>query len=115
MNARNQKDEKKKTALLSACSKGHLDIVKLLLDAGAEAGLKAVDTETSAMHHAAKGGHIEVAKLLLDRGFNAEEEAVAKWKPLHYAALHNRIEMIDLLLERYASILFIRPSLPPFP
>jgi ankyrin repeat protein len=104
VNARNQKDEKKKTAILSACSRGYADIVELLLDNGADGMIKANDTETTAMHHAAKGGNVEVGRLLLKRGYKADEEAIAKWQPIHYASLHAKIDMIDLLLDKFAFV-----------
>lgn len=55
------------TALMLACCGGHEDIVKLLIDSGADLELQNESGHTPLME-AASGGHVEVAKILLENG-----------------------------------------------
>ena len=58
------------TALHGAAGKGHVDIVRMLLDANANVNKPRKDG-TTALHYAAAGGHLDVVKLLLQRGAQA--------------------------------------------
>ena len=55
------------TALIYACCGGSEDVVKVLLDHGAEIECHNENGHTPLME-AASGGHVEVAKLLLGSG-----------------------------------------------
>lgn len=55
------------TALMLACCGGHEDIVKLLIEAGADLELQNESGHTPLME-AASGGHVGVAKILLENG-----------------------------------------------
>ncbi|KAH8598510.1 ankyrin repeat-containing domain protein, partial [Bisporella sp. PMI_857] len=55
------------TALNSASGNGRVDVVKLLLDNGADAAIPNKDGWTP-LNSASKNGHIDVVKLLLDNG-----------------------------------------------
>ena len=55
------------TALIYACCGGYEDVVKVLLDHGAEIESHNENGHTPLME-AASGGHVNVAKLLLERG-----------------------------------------------
>lgn len=65
----NDRDYAGNTALHDAALKGHLDIVRLLLDNGAIIDIRsgAADLDTPLID-AASRGHLEVVKFLLDRG-----------------------------------------------
>ena len=66
------------TALMGACIKGKLDVVKLLLDHGAE-----INPEGwTPLHYAAFEGRTEVLKYLIDKG--SKKDAIA---PNGYSAL----------------------------
>lgn len=60
-------NEFKESALTLACYKGHLNMVKFLLDAGADQEHKTDEMHTALME-ASMDGHVEVARLLLDSG-----------------------------------------------
>ena len=61
----NEKDENGMTALQRSCVHGHIDIVRLLLDHGAD--MEVTDENGwTALHYGASGGHVEVVTLLLN-------------------------------------------------
>lgn len=60
-------NEFKESALTLACYKGHLDMVRFLLLAGADQEHKTDEMHTALME-ASMDGHVEVARLLLDSG-----------------------------------------------
>ena len=57
----------KESALTLACYKGHLEMVRFLLEAGADQEHKTDEMHTALME-ASMDGHVEVARLLLDSG-----------------------------------------------
>lgn len=56
------------TPLHYAAHRGYLEIVQLLLTAGADVMAREGSSDTIALHWAAEGGHLEVARLLVDHG-----------------------------------------------
>lgn len=59
------------TLLHFACIKSKYEIVKLLLDNGADPNVRNIKGET-ALHSAAKSGNLDVVKLILETGINKE-------------------------------------------
>lgn len=59
------------TALSFACDKGHAEVVKLLLERGANPNVKDTFYESDPMTWAAYNGHTEVVKLLIGAGVEA--------------------------------------------
>ena len=57
------------TALMLASDKGHLKVVKLLLEKGANANAQNNNGETALMV-ASEKGHLEIVKLLIEKGAN---------------------------------------------
>jgi ankyrin repeat protein len=60
-------NEFKESALTLACYKGHLEMVRFLLEAGTDQEHKTDEMHTALME-ASMDGHVEVARLLLDSG-----------------------------------------------
>ena len=61
---------KGQTPLMFAAMKGHHEVVKLLLDSGANINAIGGYSKESSLHTASENGHYEVVKLLLDSGAN---------------------------------------------
>ena len=74
------------TAMMWAANRGHMDIVKTLLDAGANPNLKskritgntmAPYPVSTALREAVDHGHVDIANLLIDRGAKVDQTAFA--------------------------------------
>ncbi|KAF7978245.1 hypothetical protein HWV62_1264 [Athelia sp. TMB] len=89
--------------LLVASQEGHLEIVRLLLDKGANANLLREDHGT-ALHAASAEGHMKVARLLLDKGADVNIEGGNYGTALQVASSCGHVKLAELLLERGADV-----------
>jgi len=92
----------KLSVLSYACSFGHFDTVKFLL----EQGIKMDDRDLSgytALHHAACHDYESVVKLLLEKGADIHAETIGSETPLHVACLFAGTSIIRVLLENGAN------------
>jgi len=89
------------TALIEAASHGHMEIVKLLVDRGADVNMKG-EAWYGPLHAASAGGYVEIVELLLDHG--ADVNIFHHDKPLHYAAKNGHIRVAEILLARGANV-----------
>ncbi|XP_030756084.1 ankyrin repeat domain-containing protein 17 isoform X3 [Sitophilus oryzae] len=99
-------NEFKESALTLACYKGHLDMVRFLLEAGADQEHKTDEMHTALME-ASMDGHVEVARLLLDSGAqvqNVNMPTDSFESPLTLAACGGHVDLAMLLIERGANI-----------
>ncbi|KAL2817567.1 hypothetical protein BJX63DRAFT_102185 [Aspergillus granulosus] len=85
------------TALKLASQRGHLNIVRALVDAGADINLNGWALESACV-----SGHLEVVKFLLDRGADVNVPTDDYGSPLLAAAVNWWPEIIRLLLEQGA-------------
>ena len=69
---------------------------KKVLDVGCGTGLFA--------HMAAKKGHVKTAKRFMSDGVSVDAEGSHGTRPLHYAVLGNRIDMVGFLLDQGADV-----------
>ena len=65
-----------RTALSFAAERGSVEIVKMLLERGADVNAKDTSNHATAMTWALEKGHVEIIRLLLEKGATGGEEAL---------------------------------------
>ncbi len=91
--------------LVMAAYLGHAEIVRLLLEAGAD--VKAVDPgmKATALHAAAYAGRTEAAKLLVQGGIDIDRQGPYNgYTALHDAIWQNNVEVARVLIDAGANL-----------
>jgi len=89
--------------LQEAVLRGQPDVVRMLLEAGADPAMSTPQGSTL-LHDAALKGHTEIVSLLLDRGAPVNLANSTGATPLHDAALAGQAAVARLLLARGADV-----------
>jgi hypothetical protein len=96
----NVKDVHGWTPSLAAACKGHVEIVRLLLQSGAEVNAKDKIGNTP-LHWAAWNGHVDILHLLVENGADLEAQDNDGERALHIASLYGNLPFIQELISRY--------------
>ena len=90
-------------SLYIAMDKGYLEVVKLLLDAGADPNQEDKRGRTFIWHPVIRGipayDAVKVVRILLDHGANPNKANLMGRTPLHHPSALGFIEMVQVLLE----------------
>jgi ankyrin repeat protein len=92
------------SALLAASRNGHFEVVKYLVEHGAEVDERQNAREKTPLLAAAFDGHYDIARYLIEHGANINVQAVNGWTPLHDAAYIGNFEIVKLLVDRGADL-----------
>lgn len=101
----NEPDSGGDLPLIMAAYLGHAEIVRLLLDAGAD--VKAVDPgmKATALHAAAYAGRTEAAQLLIDAGVEIDKQGPKNgYTALHDAIWQNNIDTARVIIQAGADL-----------
>ena len=88
------------TALSEAAAHRHIDIVLMLLDAGADLNL---GNETP-LYIAAGNGHIDIIQILIDAGADLNSVNHLNQTPLYFAIYNNQVPIASLLITEGADV-----------
>jgi ankyrin repeat protein len=105
LNGREGKDSLPLSPLMIAANDNNYDIVKLLVDAGADLNKKNKENGKTALMYSSSNGHIETVKLLLQKPgllINAKDKE-GKTALLH-AVFYARKEIVALLIDNKANV-----------
>jgi len=91
----------RETVLMEAAHLGYADMVKILLDNGAEPDQQYRGSATSLML-AAENGHVEVVKLLIDHGADVNKKDLYGKTALILAVENNQRDVVKILLSHDA-------------
>lgn len=89
----------------NAAAGGHLEIVRFLLERGADPNLpeEGIAPQGHALYSAAANGHFEIVKLLLEHGAHPNVEVESSADTLSRVIMNEDQKMIDLLCEHGAA------------
>ena len=88
----------KRAPLGVAAANGHNEVIRILLDNGADPDLED-QYENYPIHLAAMMGHAETVKLLIDAGTDPDEWGAEGKTPYHYASEEGHQDTIRVLIE----------------
>jgi ankyrin repeat protein len=94
----------KYTLLGTASYYGRPEIVRLLLDRGAEVDKGGSDNGVTPLYAAVLKGHPEIVKMLLDKGAQVDKPRNNGETPLYTASDKGHLEIVKLLLEKGAQV-----------
>jgi ankyrin repeat protein len=101
----NELDQDQDAPLIMAAYKGYTDIVKLLLEAGADVTVVDPGMKATALHAAAYAGHAEAAKLLIEHGIDIDKQGPYNgYTALHDAIWQNNVGTAEVLIDAGANL-----------
>jgi len=103
VNADNAKSGRYGSPLHAASYKGHIDVVRVLLDHGANVNMTDKKNKTP-LNLAFSGGHLEIMRMLLEHGADVDVPDRAYGLISHVASQYGQVEVVHLLLRHNANV-----------
>ena len=101
----NELDASQDAPLVMAAYKGYADIVKLLLEAGADVTAVDPGMKATALHAAAYAGRAAAARLLIEYKIDVDRQGPYNgYTALHDAIWQNNIEVAEVLIQAGANL-----------
>lgn len=101
----NELDANNDAPLIIAAYKGYTDIVKLLLEAGADVTVVDPGMKATALHAAAYAGRAEAAQLLIEHHIDIDKQGPYNgYTALHDAVWQNNIDTAKIIIEAGADL-----------
>jgi ankyrin repeat protein len=91
------------TPLIKGAAYGRIEVVKLLLEKGADVNKHNEGGETP-LHYAARHGHVKVMEILLDHGADPTKKGTGCGTPMQWAGSRGQIRAIKMLMRYGVSI-----------
>jgi ankyrin repeat protein len=91
------------TPLYWAIKYGRIEIVQMLIDAGADVNAKD-DSDSTPLYVAAEFGKTEIARMLIGAGVDVNMKNVIGSTPLHEAAHNGRVKIAHMLIDAGANV-----------
>ncbi|KAL5349551.1 hypothetical protein ACLOAV_005846 [Pseudogymnoascus australis] len=92
-----------RTPLFAASWKGNIDVVKVLLEHGADVTV-ANDNRVTPLNTASISGHVDVVKVLLEHKADVTVANDSGWTPLNSASSNGHVDVVKVLLEHSADV-----------
>jgi len=99
----NKRNERGLTPAMSAAEKGELQLIKKLVDDGANLSLRTKEG-MSVLHYAAMGNSPELISYLIEQGFNVNDRDKHNCEPLFYAISTQKIKCVQQLIQSGARV-----------
>lgn len=97
-------DVRGETPLLMAAREAYEDIVRILVDAGANPNATNTKNGETALHQVSSSGHFDLVKFLLRRKAQVDKSDNNQWTPLHKASGQAHLEIVKHLVKKGAGI-----------
>jgi ankyrin repeat protein len=82
---------------------GHAEIVKFLLDHGADVQQASTNAQrVNALHAASANRHLDICRMPIDKGIDVNTKQEGGFTPLQEAAQNGQLELVELLLQHGA-------------
>lgn len=95
--------DERSTSLHDASDAGHIEIVRSLLEGGADVNERDIGHLTP-LAHASRRGHLEVVKLLINYSSDVNSQDWIGWTALHIASRYRHVDVVHLLLDHGADV-----------